>query len=380
MKDDFTKNCGMGVMILLGLLFVDQLPGLMERSPGYQRLRAKSPILRTVEKVPVELHNGDLNAEDFDALTGGYYEGLRKDAGPIGLPGEGDDVNFRDDFLRYEFKPNVSRRYQAGMRITNSLGMPNPEYGLEKPAHTRRIALLGDSISVGPYGLAYDALLEKRLNQSATGTETQKFELLNFAVYGYSVVQSMDVVLEKAGQFHPDVYVVAMTSLETMGRAGWRTHVGRLLVSKTDLKYDFLRQVVAKAGVQPTDHLPRIKTKLAPYFLPVVRWSLEQIRDRAASEGAQMLIVMVAAPVSPGFIASQFDQLRPIIDEIGVPVVDLRDTFMSSANLDELQVVPKTDIHPNVRGHEMIFENLYGKLRNQPAAWTALVGRRAPVQ
>ena len=52
------------------------------------------------------------------------------------------------------------------MRITNSLGMPNPEYGYEKPPHTWRIALLGDSLSIGPYGHDYEALLEIRLNQA----------------------------------------------------------------------------------------------------------------------------------------------------------------------------------------------------------------------
>jgi GDSL-like Lipase/Acylhydrolase family len=378
MKDDFTKTATAGVLILLGLLFVDLLPGLMERSAGYQRLRTKSPILRAIEKVPGELQNGELNAEDFDALAAGYYEGLRKDAGQVGLPGESDDVNFRADFLRYEFKPNVKRSYEAGMRITNSLGMPNPEYGYEKPPHTRRIALLGDSISVGPYGHGYDALLENRLNQVALTPEVERFQVLNFAVYGYSIVQSMDVALEKIPQFHPDVYLVALSSLEMMGRAGWRTHVGRLVVSKADLKYDYLRQVAAQAGVKPTDHLPRIKSKLAPFLTPVVHWALEQIRDHAAAEGAQMIIAIVPAPIDPHLTDTQFDQLLPALAGIGVPVFDLRDTFRSAANLDDLQVVPKSDIHPNVRGHEMILENLYAKLRTNPGAWTALTGSTAP--
>ena len=64
------------------------------------------------------------------------------------------------------------------MRITNSLGMPNPEYGYLKPPHTRRIALLGDSLSVGPFGHDYVALLEDRLNQENLTPETQRFEVL----------------------------------------------------------------------------------------------------------------------------------------------------------------------------------------------------------
>lgn len=377
-KDDITKNAAAGILILLVLMLVDQLPGLLDRSPRYRRLRAGSSIVRAIEKIPAELHNGELNAEDFDALTAGYYEGLRKDAGPVGLPGERDDVRFRDDFLRYEFKPNVKRTYEAGSRITNSLGMPNPEYGYEKPPHTRRIALLGDSISVGPYGSGYEALLENRLNQADITPEVSTFQILNFAVYGYSLVQSMDVALEKVSLFHPDVYLVEMSALEVMGRAGWRTHIGNLIVSKSDLKYDFLRQIVARAGVQPADHLPRIKTKLAPFRNTVIHWALEQIRDHARSEGAQMIIALVVPPVSPALVDEQLTELGPALEGIGVPVVDLRDTFRPYTNLDELQVLPKSDIHPNARGHQIVFESLYAKLRAQPAAWAALTGNPMP--
>lgn len=359
----FTKKFGMMVVLLLSLLGLDRLPDLMGHSPSRHY----------VQKMIREMHNGELNREDFEALAAGYYEGLRKDAGPIGLPAERDDIRFRDDFLRYEFKPYVKRSYPAGMRITNSLGMPNPEYTYQKPPHTRRIALFGDSISVGPYGLDYEALLEARLNQGYVPPELRRFQLLNFAVYGYSVLQMMDVAVEKAPKFRPDVYMVALSELEVDRKAGWRTHIGRLVVSGTDLKYDFLRHVVSQAGVQPSDHLPTIRTKLAPFFLPVTRWALEQIRDHAASEGAQMIIVLVPAPIDPDFIAADFNRLRPAVDSVGVPVIDLRDTFRS-VNPDDVRVDAAKDIHPNARGHAMIFENLWNKLQAQPDAWAALAG------
>lgn len=371
--EDLTRNSGISVFVLLGLIGVGQLPALMDNSAALGHLGAHSALVRYLAKVPAELHNGDLNAEDFDALTAGYYEGLRKDAGPVGLPEERDDVVFRDDFLRYELKPNVTRHYAAGTRITNSLGMANPEYGYEKPPHTRRIALLGDSVSLGPYGQDFGALLEQRLNQADLTPGVRKFELLNFAVYGYSVVQVMDVALEKAPKFHPDVYLVALTRLEFMSKAGWRTHVGRLVESGTGLKYPYLVDIAGKADVRPTDHLPIIRLKLAPYSRTVTRWALEQIRDRAYADGASMIVVLVPAPIDPEINARDMDVLHSAVDGMGVPIIDLRDTF-ASGNLEDLQVVPKSDIHPNVRGHEMIFENMYAKLRAQPEAWAALTG------
>ena len=369
--ESFTKYSGGAVLILACLLGIDRLPAVMDNSATIRAAGARSAVLRYVAKVPAELHNNDLNAEDFDALTAGYYEGLRKDAGPTGLPEEKDDVSFREDFLRYDLRPNVKRQYPAGMRITNSLGMANPEYGYDKPPRTRRIALLGDSVSLGPYGKDFGALLEQRLNQEDLKPGINKFELLNFAVYGYSVVQVMDVALERAPKFHPDVYMVALTRLEFMSKAGWRTHVGRLLESGTALKYPYLEEVARKAGVTSSDHLPVVRLKLAPYSRTVTRWALEQIRDHAAAEGASMIIVLVPAPIDPEINARDMDVLHSAVDGMGVPVIDLRDTF-KSANPDELQVVPKSDIHPNVLGHKMIFENLYSRLRAQPDAWSAL--------
>jgi hypothetical protein len=37
------------------------------------------------------------------------------------------------------------------------------------------------------------------------------------------------------------------------------------------------------------------------------------------------------------------------------------------ANLDDRQAVPEPDIHPNVRGHKMIFGHLNARLRQQQA-------------
>lgn len=372
----FTKDTGAVLALVAGLLAFAHVADWAQRFPIVDRLAKRYTVVNLLDKVPGAMRNGDLNPQDVDALGAGYYEDLRKDAGPVGLPKEREDLRFRDDFLRYEMRPFVKRPYPGGMRISNSFGLANPEYPYEKPPHTRRIALLGDSMSLGPYGHDYPALLEDRLNRDYVSPEVRKFELLNFAVYGYSVLQEMDVALDKAGEFHPDVYVLALTHLEFIPRAGWRTHIGRLLWSGTDLKYPFLRDVVAKAGVHPTDRLPTMRIKLAPYSQAVTRWALEQIRDAVASRGARMIVILVAAPIDPNIAVADFNRLHQMADGLGVPVVDLRDTFQSQ-NLYDLQVVPRTDIHPNAKGHELIFQNLLAKLRAQPDAWSALVGGSA---
>lgn len=342
---------------------------LVERIPA---LTAGRPAFRAIDNAIADMRNPDLNAEDMHALVAGYYEGLRNDV-PLGVL-EKDDVRATHNFLRYELRLHVKRAYPAGMRITNSYAMPNPEYGYEKPPHTRRIALFGDSVSIGPYGHDYVALLENRLNSCCLTSDIHRYEILNFAVYGYSVLQMMDVAYEKAPRFHPDAYLVTLTDLEAVARAGWRTHVARLILDRIDLKYDFVRQAATQAGVQVTDSRAAIVKKLEPSFLPLIHAALERIRDHAASGGASTMIALIPAPLTPDIAAADLDVIMPATRGLNVPVVDIEDTFDGVA-LDSV-LVSLEDYHPNVRGHQLIFEHLFSALKAQPDAWQALTGQK----
>jgi hypothetical protein len=356
--DNFTGNSCKTVVLLAGLLLLDHY------SPLFGRFRALGPLAA----LTVELQNSELNADDYHALAAGYYEGI-EDTNRISRGAENDDYRLRDDFLRYEFKPNLRRRYAEGMRITNSLGMANPEYGIRKPPNTWRIAWLGDSVSTGPYGQSFETLLENRLNRDA-GPSGRRYQILNFSAPGYILLQKMDIALEKAPKFQPDVYVVMLDSQEV---GGSQRHLSRLVAKDRDFKYEFLRRMAAEAGVKPTDHRPVVVDKLMPFFKPMARWALGQIKENADSHGSRILVVLIPVPIDPAVTASDFDQLHTAVDGLGVPVIDLRNTFRS-VDWRSLQVSPGADIHPNVRGHQMIFEDLYGALQAQPDAFAALTG------
>jgi hypothetical protein len=368
MTTEFAKRSALVILLIAGLLGLHQLPRLLRKSPVGHRI---GQLLNPMSK-------NEMSRENVDALVDGYYEGLRREGTGAGLPGEREDINFRGDFLRYELKPNLKRPYKAGMRYTNSMGMANPEYPYAKPPHTRRIALLGDSLSLGPYGQDYVAKLEERLNQNCRTPEIQNYQVLNFSVYAYSILQEMDAGLNKAPLFHPDAYVFTITDLEAMDTLGWRTHVGSLLISGTDLKYDYLRRLVAEAGLQSTNHMPTIRRRLKPDILPVQRWALEQIKDKAATEGASMEVLLIPAPLPADFVDADFDAFREAALPLGVPIIDLRDTF-SSVSLGTIEVDPNSDIHPNALGHAMIADNLFAKLQAQPSAWLALAGHPCEV-
>jgi hypothetical protein len=355
MKDDFVKTAGLTVVILLCLIFVAKLP------PSFANTR----IGRVAEKGFAKIRKPHFKDEDLEALDAGYYEGLRKE-GSVDP-----SLQFRNDFLEYDYKTNLRLQGPGLGRTTNSFGMFDREYTVEKPPHVRRIALLGDSMALGPFGQNYESLLEKHLNETQLTPDIQKFEVLNFAIGGYRITQIMEAMSEKAARFHPDVYLVAITSVSVSHR--WSYHIGHLLQRKIDLKYDFLRQIIADAHVEPTDSMESMDRKLTPYSPMVFQWCLEQMKEEASKEGAKMVILFIPEPISEDVLAAQFAQARQATDKLGLPVIDLLDTFHGVQNLLDYRV-SRDDLHFNARGHELVYENLYRKISQDPKLSAIVLG------
>ena len=355
MKDDFARTAGLSIVILLCLIIVAKLP------PSF----ASTRVGRVAEKAFAKIRKPHFKDEDLEALDAGYYEGLRKE-GSVDP-----SLQFRNDFLEYDYKTNLRLQGPGLGRTTNSFGMFDKEYTVEKPPHVRRIALLGDSMALGPFGQNYESLLEKHLNETQLTPDIQKFEVLNFAIGGYRITQIMEAMSEKAARFHPDVYLVAITSVSVSHR--WSYHIGHLLQRKIDLKYDFLRQVMAEAQVQPTDSMESMDRKLAPYTPMVFEWCLQQMRQEASKEGAKMVILFIPEPISQDVLTAQFAQARQTVAKLGLPVIDLLDTFHGVPNLLEYRV-SRDDLHFNARGHELVYENLYRKIAQDPKLSAIVLG------
>jgi len=108
----------------------------------------------------------------------------------------------------YELKPNLSSVFKLEALNTNSHGLRDKEYSLEKAEGTIRVAVVGDSFTM-PSGVsiedAYHSRVEERLNAEQTG---MKYEFINFGVGGYSFAQYLAVLKNKAVHFSPDAVLV----------------------------------------------------------------------------------------------------------------------------------------------------------------------------
>jgi lysophospholipase L1-like esterase len=325
------------------------------------------------------LHDRDLNRETDDAEVAGYYEGLLAGR-PRTLLGRSRDAanyRFRRDFLYYEARENVDwpEHDGSGRHVTNSRGMTDREYPVERTVGARRIAVIGDSVARGqgaPTGESFEALLENRLNEAHTSDEVRGYELLNFATTGYRLTQMVDVAVEKVPVYKPDVYLVCLTRLSVAG--AWGDHMAQLIYDGIDLKYPYLKQLANDAGLDPRDPIGTMRAKLAASRIPTIHWGLRHIRDLARQEGAEMIVVFVPTANSPESLEPGFAAIRKVVAELDVPLIDLLPVF-AEEDLATVKVRPG-NVHPNGKGHRLIFEYLYRTIQSDGVVRDLMFGPR----
>lgn len=108
----------------------------------------------------------------------------------------------------YELKPNVDQYFKLKQFTTNDQGFRDQHYSVQKPGGTIRGLVLGDSYTMGS-GVdiehVYHSVVEQRLNEAQDGIS---YELINFGVGGYNLLNYKGVLEAKALQYNPDYIVI----------------------------------------------------------------------------------------------------------------------------------------------------------------------------
>ena len=308
----------------------------------------------------------------------GYYEELF-DAGRMNRQ----QILFHSTtFVRGEYRirrlrPNLAdvTDWVATDTPINRFGYIGPQWSIAKPLNTRRVAVLGDSVTEG-FGVNMDQgfvnLLANRLNATAASEGvTERFEFLNFAVSAYHLTQMMDVALRDTPQFHPDVYMVSLTELSVY--RSWNTHLDYLVQAGVDPKYDFLRDTISRAKAKQADDEATLDAKFAPFRMSIVRQAILRMKENAELHHAQFVVVLLPSVEDAEIARRRFAGIPELLSSMNITFIDLSDTFTPLLDRQSVRL-SSTDVHPNVRGHEMICDNLYKKLRANPDAWSKLVG------
>lgn len=113
--------------------------------------------------------------------------------------------------IRYELKPNIDAWFMMARFKTNSDGLRDKHYEIQKPDGVFRVAVMGSSYTSAiwvPVEHAFHSIMEDELNKQSG---TYKYEFINFGVAAYNSWQILGLLKEKGLSYKPDLILFCGT-------------------------------------------------------------------------------------------------------------------------------------------------------------------------
>ena len=249
---------------------------------------------------------------------------------------------------------------------TNRWGMRDMDYDREKPDSTFRFGLLGASYVMGS-GVeddeTFENVVERRLN---AGSDSTRYEILNFAVGGYGLAQQIAVAEEDVFAFDPDALLYVLQPGEL------RRLVVRLypvISAGKEVTIPYYRDVLAELGVDAGTKRAEALRALYTRADDMMDWGYARIAELARANGALPILVYLPSTGLP-FDRDELDQLNALAERHGFEVIDLGNVYAGRKAAD-IQLAA-WDAHPNAEGHRLIADALYEALRQHSANHVAM--------
>lgn len=327
----------------------------------------------TAQKLISDLTTNKLSDREAALLQRGYYEDLigvnrfnselweiySKRPSNWVLIRDTEAVRATNDNLILELAPSTTINFNGTTMTINRWGMRDRDYEKIPAPDTYRIALTGPSFVMG-YGVeddeGFEWLLEDRLNQEYAGSRYAKYEILDFAVPGYSAIQDLIVLEQKALDFQPNATFFMAHQREEQAVV---MYLAELLSTDADIPYPELTEIGRQAGVETGMTKAEVERLLSPYGSEILSWTFRRFVEVSQAHGIVPVWIFMPTLEDP-LHEDEITYLTGLADGAGFVVLDLSGAY-DNQNLDSL-VVAYWDKHPNAEGHRLIAEDLYRKL------------------
>ncbi|MFQ5349133.1 MAG: SGNH/GDSL hydrolase family protein [Thermoanaerobaculia bacterium] len=273
--------------------------------------------------------------------------------------------------LEFRYPSNPRGYFGSGNRIVsrvNSQGFRGPEALAERPVGSVRIAMLGDSFTLGT-GVRDEDTLPARLEKVLTRTRPG-VEVLNFGVGGTNTPRQIELLERQVLDYRPDI-VLVVVFLNDAGRSGTVS-----LISKPWL-LPALREhsQFLNALVRPVErrilhhtmirHYRRGFDSDSPGWL-AVQQALLRAAELCAGHGCKLMVVVY--PVLFGLaqdypFSDAHASIEAFCEHTAIPYADLLPALIGH---DPSQLwVHATDPHPNEKAHALAAARLVAELERQ---------------
>ena len=200
-------------------------------------------------------------------------------------------------------------------------------------------------------------MLEQRLNNEAAGGKYAHYEILNFSVHGYMPVERLMFFEEDGFQFSPDAVLYIAGIRET--NVWYHAEMIRRGVA---MPFDFLEIINHKARVDRSMSEAEIVRRLEPYRYELVSKLYRRLADRARERGAVGIWIYLPLVSKTRENWDEVAELTRLAQDAGLVTADVGKLFAGMRDWSDYRI-SRWDSHPNERGHALIADVLYERLK-----------------
>jgi hypothetical protein len=201
----------------------------------------------------------------------------------------------------------------------------------------------------------FENILEQRLNQDTSDSAYEKYEILNFAVPGYSPLDTLVTFEDKTLEFAPDYLFYFEHTLSAQDET---LDVAKAIKNGAAFRYPFLRNLAADAGLAGSADVEVLHKKLIPYEGRILEGIYARMIEAARKKGIHPVWIYL-----PRVRLEEPPQLEMrLARQVGFTILDLSGVYDAS-RLESLKIAP-WDAHPNAIAHRLIADKLYAVLRD----------------
>lgn len=298
-----------------------------------------------------------------------------------------------DDELPYRLRPGLEDIARGVPVRVNSHGLRGAEVETPRPAGTRRVLALGDSVTFG-YRMPEEKIFPTLLAQQLRERSGDDWEVVNAGVEGYNTRSELALLREVGFALDPETVVLAVNLNDydhtpVLGAMGVLTlerdkRISRWSLSNLSEFYLLLKWLVQTRGQVWVGETPaaadddattafndfdlyisilRKRYWAAPddERMAAMRAALHAMHAETRARGIRLLVVILPDGDQIGVEEPQLapqQRLRSICGEEKLECLDLRNAFQAEADHPLFLDI----MHPNARGHRVIAKAIAQRL------------------
>lgn len=278
-----------------------------------------------------------------------------KSVGSMGYTGYLQESEFPK--VVYEFKPTIDSYFKLADFRTNSQGLRDDEYSVEKPGNTYRVTVIGGSFTV-PAGVeideAFHSILEERLNKENPGLN---YEFINFGVSGYRINNKIAALKNKALQYNPDLVLFILDGSQF-------TEDGEKKFKAKPIKNQFFQsftyKLISKNKLFKKDNKHQEFLDEHRKGLGSLNLKLKELKKISQKVDVPICIIVLDHDFSHFKLSKEIGQL---VESNELCFINTIPAF-ENADIREL-VIYKIDIHPNAKANRIFADSIYYDLLNK---------------